>query len=582
MADRKISDLTALTAPASGDFLPIVDISEAAAATKNKRITIEELMRGMPDGTAAAPGIAFENDPNTGIYSPGADQLAVATNGTGRLFVDATGNVGVGTASPTSFGAGAVMQSIVGTTAYGGYLGFTNNVTVQLWADESGLAGHMGTRTNHPLIATTNNIEKLRITSAGNVGIGTSSPSAALDVVGSMELGTKGASNTTTYLDITSDTTYTDYGFRIIRGGTANGNTQLISRGTGALELNCVDGGYLGFSTSNIERVRIDSSGNVGIGTSSPGALLHVVSETAGNPTLGTASGGLFLSSSNSLYGLYGGVNGATGNVWLQAMRNNSATAYDILLNPVGGRVGIGTTSPSEKLNVIGNIQVGDSGNERGIYVGAAGFSGAFLYQPSGDVQLSPRSGFGIKFAPAPGSATEWGRWDSSGRLLVGTSTARGNFKIGPTLYDAAQQLEAGSQGFQSFVGGSPSASGPYLMLAHQRSGTVGGNTVLISGDEMGTVSFHGGDGTNLVIGAAIKGEVDGTPGANDMPGRLVFSVTADGAASPTEALRIKSTRIVNIANTPVHADNAAAKTAGLVDGDVYRKSDGTMMIVFT
>jgi hypothetical protein len=48
MADRKISDLTALTTPASGDFLPIVDISEAAAASKNKRITIEELMRGVP------------------------------------------------------------------------------------------------------------------------------------------------------------------------------------------------------------------------------------------------------------------------------------------------------------------------------------------------------------------------------------------------------------------------------------------------------------------------------------------------------------------------------------------------------
>jgi hypothetical protein len=88
MADRKISDLTALTTPASGDFLPIVDISEAAAASKNKRITIEELMRGVPDGTAAAPGIAFETDPNTGIYSPGADQLAVSTGGAERARID--------------------------------------------------------------------------------------------------------------------------------------------------------------------------------------------------------------------------------------------------------------------------------------------------------------------------------------------------------------------------------------------------------------------------------------------------------------------------------------------------------------
>jgi hypothetical protein len=93
MADRKISDLTPLTTPASGDFLPIVDISEAAAASKNKRITIEELFRGVPLGTAAAPSIAIEGDEDTGVFSPGANQLAVATNGTGRLFVDASGNV---------------------------------------------------------------------------------------------------------------------------------------------------------------------------------------------------------------------------------------------------------------------------------------------------------------------------------------------------------------------------------------------------------------------------------------------------------------------------------------------------------
>ena len=66
------------------------------------------------------------------------------------------------------------------------------------------------------------------------------------------------------------------------------------------------------------------------------------------------------------------------------------------------------------------------------------------------------------------------------------------------------------------------------------------------------------------------------------MPGRLVFSVTADGASSPTEAMRIKNSRIINIANTPVYADNAAAKTGGLVDGDVYRTSTGDLKIVYT
>ena len=55
MADRKISDLTALTTPASGDYLPIVDISEAAAASKNKSITLTELFK-IPDAVDIATG----------------------------------------------------------------------------------------------------------------------------------------------------------------------------------------------------------------------------------------------------------------------------------------------------------------------------------------------------------------------------------------------------------------------------------------------------------------------------------------------------------------------------------------------
>jgi hypothetical protein len=55
MANRKISDLTALTTPASGDYVPIVDISEAAAASKNKRITLTELFK-IPDAVDIETG----------------------------------------------------------------------------------------------------------------------------------------------------------------------------------------------------------------------------------------------------------------------------------------------------------------------------------------------------------------------------------------------------------------------------------------------------------------------------------------------------------------------------------------------
>jgi hypothetical protein len=68
------------------------------------------------------------------------------------------------------------MQTVAGTTSYGGYLGSTNSVTVQMWADQTG-SGTMGTRTNHPLLLTTNNTERARIDSSGNMGIATSTVS---------------------------------------------------------------------------------------------------------------------------------------------------------------------------------------------------------------------------------------------------------------------------------------------------------------------------------------------------------------------------------------------------------------------
>jgi hypothetical protein len=63
-------------------------------------------------------------------------------------------------------------------------------------------------------------------------------------------------------------------------------------------------------------------------------------------------------------------------------------------------------------------------------------------------------------------------------------------------------------------------------------------------------LDFYGADGTNMVRAANILAAVDGTPGANDMPGRLVFSTTADGASSPSERMRINSNGIVVARNS--------------------------------
>jgi hypothetical protein len=90
---------------------------------------------------------------------------------------------------------------------------------------------------------------------------------------------------------------------------------------------------------------------------------------------------------------------------------------------------------------------------------------------------------------------------------------------------------------------------GGKVYLGKSRTGSVGGVTVVQSGDNLGGIEFQGADGTDMAAAASINAYVDGTPGSNVMPGRLVFSVTADGSASPTEALRISSNRAITVSD---------------------------------
>ena len=99
--------------------------------------------------------------------------------------------------------------------------------------------------------------------------------------------------------------------------------------------------------------------------------------------------------------------------------------------------------------------------------------------------------------------------------------------------------------------------NGPRLFIGKTRGTTVGSVTSVNNGDALGQINFAGADGTGVIEAAAISAQVDGTPGTNDMPGRLVFSTTADGAATPTEAMRINKAQELLIGYT---ADNGAYK----------------------
>jgi hypothetical protein len=134
-------------------------------------------------GSASAPTFSFTADPNTGLYSPGADQVAISTGGSGRLFVDASGNVGVGTSSPTykleSSGATNALK-LINSTTYDVRFVEQNSLT-NIYSYGS-LDLSINTRFSNAIRFKTNDLERLRITSAGLVGIGTSSPTGKLDV----------------------------------------------------------------------------------------------------------------------------------------------------------------------------------------------------------------------------------------------------------------------------------------------------------------------------------------------------------------------------------------------------------------
>jgi hypothetical protein len=405
-------------------------------------------------GSAATPSLKFTGDTNTGIYSPGADQVAISTNGTGRLFVDASGNVGVGVSDMISYDAGSD-DFVVGRSGNAGITikAGTSSFSRLQFADGTGASTYRGfvtySHADDDMRFGTGGNERLRLTSDGKLGLGTSSPATLFHI--------KAGSNVTTDLPITIQNNADSLRFGIGAYGLSN----KVGASQDTDFYYNVGRDHL-FQTDGTTRVVIKEGGAVGIGTTSPAALLDV--KVASDAKLLVQDGN------------------TTGNVKFNATNNAVSANVNLEIS-------------------ASNTQFFNGGSERA-------------------------------------------RIDSSGRLLVGTSTSRAS-------YGGNLQIEATTSAATIAVTRNSANTSPaYLFLGKSRSTSVGGNTIVASGDQLGDISFTGSDGSLPVIAASIRAEVDGTPGANDMPGRLVFSTTSDSASSPTERLRIDSTGLVLIGAT--------------------------------
>jgi hypothetical protein len=143
--------------------------------------------------------------------------------------------------------------------------------------------------------------------------------------------------------------------------------------------------------------------------------------------------------------------------------------------------------------------------------------------------------------------------------LLVGTSSAFDSVALGTDFSLGIERANYVGIALKSNIA---NAVPSYLAFNKSRGTTLNSKTIVANNDELGAIVFGGADGTNMVTAAAIVANVDGTPGTNDMPGRLVFSTTADGASSPTERMRITNNGSVGIGVTDPAA--GASATSGV------------------
>jgi hypothetical protein len=404
-------------------------------------------------GNGAANGLTIKSSGNVGTY-PFRVTWSGGTDGS-WFCVNDSGNVGIGTTSPTR------LLEVLGSSPSLAVIGTSGSVP-QLQLVSGGVV-NWSLRTNQGAASDftiyQDSTERIRITSTGNVGIGTNTPTAKLQVVG-------------------------EY-IRLVNS--ADSQNILLHADTSRVAVSAPNGN-LAFDTANAERMRIFSDGNVFIGSSPSNAgykldvngnqrwIFRNNSSEITDLLVSTESANSLSKLSFLWYGnetaslkFYRGGNSTGSSLGLWTQQEGGATTERLHID-TSGRVGIGTNGPQSNLQVLGTIKVA-TGNAQGILgLGEAngttvnvGLWRGAANAPTTDGNFLNLGGFeGIVFASsnaAIGSQTERMRITSGGNVLIGTTTdnsnklrvngsiwADGNLLLGVTNSFVGRGTSAGDQ----------------------------------------------------------------------------------------------------------------------------------------
>jgi len=226
----------------------------------------------LDDGTVSAPALTFNSDTNMGIYRGGTDILKFVTAGQDRLTILANGDTGIGTDSP--LGTLSIEGNSTNSELILSRVGEVSNLYSRIgWTASNGLdigADNGSVLSGTSLTMSIDGVERMRIDSSGNVGIGTTSPGQKLQVDGFIK---------------SYDSSTTGIGFQLVNSL----NSWNIQTTTGVEALLFVD-------NTRAEAMRIDSSGNVGIGTGSPASKLDVLGDNVIGTFAGTDTASAYIS----------------------------------------------------------------------------------------------------------------------------------------------------------------------------------------------------------------------------------------------------------------------------------------------